>query len=430
MGQIPRKNHLYTFNKFICVLICIWFAWPYANYTLGMNFGVGLTFLWLATSGRFIFMKKWSIDLILVVVFFITITPYVFTGNFRYSSFNTVSILGTFYLFFLGMFLFHYYAFYRQDYVFLGKIAFVTIVFYVVGSIQTYIGLSIYPAASRYLAVGGLNPEARSVYYSMGIGGFNFVYSSVFLLIMTVHTLIKQRTKISSSSALLLLLSAIFIAAMIVRSSYAIALLMSILGCVLVFTKNQRLFYGLLILSIVLLLMTPPESISKVFLGLADLFSNKPTLNEKLVDVAQTLNNGYGSQSQTMYRIELYATSLKTFFEQPLFGINGPLGDGNGVIGGHSGWFDMMAYFGLFTIIPMFLSIVFNFNKMLRLSKGNHSFAAVYIVQVLFLVYGIINPVLYIYQIGLIVFFIVPAIPYINQYLNRRHFGMVAVRDR
>ena len=117
MSTIGKKNYLYTFNKFLCILFCIWFAWPYANYYLGMYFGMTLSFVWLVTSGYFILMKKWSIDLIMVVAFFTTMIPYVLTGEFRYSSFNMISILGTFY-FFIGMFIFQYYYYYKKNFVF------------------------------------------------------------------------------------------------------------------------------------------------------------------------------------------------------------------------------------------------------------------------------------------------------------------------
>lgn len=423
MSTIGKKNYLYTFNKFLCILFCIWFAWPYANYYLGMYFGMTLSFVWLVTSGYFILMKKWSIDLIMVVAFFTTMIPYVLTGEFRYSSFNMISILGTFYLFFIGMFIFHYYYYYKKDFVFLGKLALITIVFYSVGAVQTYAGLLIYPEASRYLAVGGLNPEIRAAYTSIGIGGFNFVYSSVFLLIMIVYIFTRQKSKYLKKRRLLIIFLILVIFSTIVKSSYTIAILISIFGCILVIAvKNRRVFYALLFLSTFILLTVSDNVLSHILYNIANIFSNNLILNEKFLDLAQTISRNQGNSSQTLYRMELYTSSLSTFVKNPLFGINGPFGNINDRIGGHSGWLDMMAYFGLFSTIPLFSAIGLNFKKILQINKKEGSFFGIYSVQLLFIVYGIINPILYVYQIGLIMFLIVPSMPYIYCYLRKKSF--------
>lgn len=416
-----NNNSMYKLNKFLCLMFCIWFAWPYLNYWLGMYYGVIISILWIATSGRFIFLKKWSLDLILTLIFFITLLPYVITGEFKYSTFNTISILGTFYLFLIGMYMFQYYINYRKDYMFLGKIATFTVAFFVIGSIQTFIGLSMYPQASRYLAVGGLDQATRELFSSMGIGGFNFIYSAVFLLLIVFHTLVNQKDKLPFMAFIFLSLSILVIGAMIIKSSYAIAVLMLILGVVLVLTvRSKRTFYILLALSIVFLLVFPLNLSGRMLLDIVNLFPNNTILKEKLFDLAQTIINIKDYHSQTMARLELYALSLKTFLKQPIFGINGPFGNKNDSIGGHSGWFDIMAYFGLFVTIPLFASIMDNFRKILKLFKNHESKTGFYIIQFFFIVYGIINPILYIYEIGLVVFLIVPSLPYISFYLKSK----------
>lgn len=415
-----RDNYLYKLNKLICIIFCIWFSWPYANYRLGMYFGVMLTFLWLASAANFLFLRKWGKNLILVVIFFITMIPYIITGEFNYTSFNTVSLLGTFYLFFLGMFMFHYYFFYRKDFFFLGRIALTTITFYTVGSIQTYIGLSMYPEASRYLAIGGLNPDIKTSYSSMGIGGFNFVYSTVFLFIISVQTFAKHKIENSNRQKLLLVLPILAMGLMIFKASYAIAILMSLLGCFLVLiTRNKKMFYILLIISICTLLIVPNSVLNNIFLDLSSLFPLGSNLNKKFVDVAQAISNNKGNQSQTVHRFELYLSSLNIFSNYPLFGINGPRGNNSIRVGGHSGWLDMMAYFGLFVTIPMFAAIGIYLKKILKINSGFDSYIGILVVQVFFIVYGIINPILYVYQIGLIVFLVVPSIPYLHYCMKR-----------
>ena len=151
--------------------------------------------------------------------------------------------------------------------------------------------------------------------------------------------------------------------------------------------------------------MTVSDNVlSHILYNIANIFSNNLILNEKFLDLAQTISRNQGNSSQTLYRMELYTSSLSTFVKNPLFGINGPFGNINDRIGGHSGWLDMMAYFGLFSTIPLFSAIGLNFKKILQINKKEGSFFGIYSVQLLFIVYGIINPILYVYQIGLIMF--------------------------
>ncbi len=414
MDKVLNNDLLYRLNKFICVLFCVWFAWPYANYKLGMYVGVALSLGWIITTGRFLVLKKWSADLVFIVAYFITFIPYVLTGEFEYSSFNPYSILGTFYLFFIGSFMFQYYRRYKSDKKFLGKIAFITIIFYVLGAVQTYIGLHNFPNAARVLAVGGLDYQYREMYSNMGIGGFNFVYSSCFLAIMLIHPLRKEKNTFSKKTRFLLFVGLIILLLMILKASYAIAILITLFGIGMVFVvRNKTSFYLLLIILLLTLFIIPKEVIAQILMEGANLFHDNKIISEKFSDLAKSFVD-VSSSSQTGYRFELYFSSLKTFIENPLFGINGPFGKGDFNVGGHSGWFDMMAYFGLFTVIPLFSAIYFNFKKIRSLARGTNSYGYIITIQFLFIIYGVINPLLYIYQIGLIIFLVVPSVPYMN----------------
>lgn len=414
MVRTGNQNNLYRLNKAICILFCIWFAWPFASYRLGMYFGVVLSLLWIATTGVFLFMMKWNADLLLTICFFITLLPYVLTGTFKYSTFNPLSLLGTFYLFFIGMFIFQYYHS-RNDLHFLGLLAIITLFFYGIGSIQTIIGLFKYPAASRYLAVGNPDPVLRTTYTNAGIGGFNYVYSAIFLLIIMANDIVKKRSLYPFKYKMLVLLALTAMLFMIVRASYAIALMMSFLGCALVlFVRRKRTFYILAIqfVCIMLIFSATEGFFSTIFFKLADVFDSNPVIYEKLRDLALTFGN-LTIYSQTTNRIQLYYSSFRSFLSNPLFGVHGPFGTSSYIVGGHSGWLDLMAYYGLFATIPLFLAIGSNFIKIIRINRHNESTIGILVVQVLFIALGIINPILYVYHIGLVVFLIVPSVPYI-----------------
>jgi len=414
-----KRMNIYSINKLFCILFCMWFAWPYATHKLGMYFGIVISFLWVITTGQFMLIKRWSLDLGAILVFFITLIPYLLTGEFKYSSLNTVSTLGTFYLFFLGIFMFHYYNYYKKDYPFLGKAATITIIFYLVGGIQTYIGLLNHPLASRILAQN-TNPQAQEMFLSLGIGGFGYIYSAVFLSIMIVYPIIKQRKNIPNKIIVLLWLTNIVLLSMIIKASYTFAILITVSGCILVLLiKNKFLLYSLLMVTSVFIIIIPQYYIAGLFLNIAELFSNNVIVKEKIIDFSTTLSGGYSTNSQTFNRIDLYLSSLRTFLKYPFFGLNASFGDTNSIIGDHSGWFDMMAYFGLFVVLPMFSAIGLSLKKTLRLHKRKDSFMYLLIIYVFFIVYGFINPILYVYNIGLVVYFIVPSIPYIENYFNR-----------
>ena len=148
-------------------------------------------------------------------------------------------------------------------------------------------------------------------------------------------------------------------------------------------------------------------------MNIAYLFEDNDIIYTKFVDLAQVfLENSTGSQTEN--RGHLYLTSLNTFIHNPLFGIYGPLGDQlNSKIGGHSGWLDLMAMYGVFGSLPLFLGILLNFKKQLLFYSGHPYFVFLLIVQFLFICFGFLNPVIYVYQIGFAIFVVAPSLPFL-----------------
>ncbi|WP_335489387.1 hypothetical protein, partial [Bacillus sp. JJ1773] len=71
-----------------------------------------------------------------------------------------------------------------------------TIFFYFIASIQTFLGLMEYPLASRELATG--TAPLQQIYMSLGIGGFGFVYSAVFINIIILYFLVKKHPNVNN----------------------------------------------------------------------------------------------------------------------------------------------------------------------------------------------------------------------------------------
>jgi hypothetical protein len=403
-------------NRWIVILLCVWMVWPYFNYKIGVITFVAFLVLWLITTDYRWLFEKWTLDLVFILIWGITFIPYIITGNFMYGSLDPKYALITIFLFIFGIFINHYYMFYKKDFVTLGRIAFISLLMYLIGSIQTYYGLKEFPMASRMLAA--TNNSMQYVYMSLGIGGFGFVYSLVFITIVSLYLIKRMNT--TKIYRFLFVASFVFFIFTIIEASYAIALIFTFVGIVLAFSiKGKRSLVIGVFLALVFILLIPKDFIGEFLLNTAYLFKNNDTLFTKFLDLGQVfLGNSTGSQTVT--RGHLYLTSLNTFIHNPLFGIYGPLGDQfNGEIGGHSGWLDFMAMYGICGSLPLFLAIILNFRKHLLFYSGHPYYVFLIIAQILFICFGFLNPVTYVYQIGFALFVVAPALPFLPYAFGR-----------
>ncbi|MGE7947227.1 O-antigen ligase family protein [Lysinibacillus sp. NPDC093688] len=411
---------LYRVNQIACLMMCMWIAIPYFRVRVGVAFLLIMFGIWIITTDLKWLTKKLTLDLFLVVVFFATFIPYIVSGSLQYGEAGPNMIRVNFPIFFVGIFINHYYMYYKEDYKVLGRIAFFSLVFFTIGSIQTYIGLLKYPMASRELAGAVVNnPVLGMLYNKLGIGGFGHIYSASFLLVVSLYLLIRKSALITIKERILASITVISIFLMLLQASYATSLIIIFLGFLLVlFVRNISSFIISIIVAGTLFLIVPKNIVNQFLLEISYFFSGNFILNEKFSDLANTFlfNTGDG---QTGDRIILYKNSLHTFFSNPLFGIYGPFGNLNaGSIGGHSGWLDLLGYYGLFTVIPLFLTIFFNFRKHMRFYKNTNFYGFIIVIFFLILVFGLINPILYVYEIGYVLFCIVPAIPFIGYAFN------------
>lgn len=399
-------------NQLFVILICLWIAMPFFRIRAGVIFLILMFFAWLMTTDLNWLTKKIYLNLVFVLLFFVTFIPYIIVGDLHYGEVGANAILISFPLFFMGLFINHYYMFYKKDYKTLGKIAFYFLVFFTFGSLQTYFGLLKYPMASRLLATGV--SEFSEIYNLMGIGGFGYIYSGTFLLLSISYTFLRRRNLLSIKYRILIIFSIVVIFLMLLRASYATSLIITFCGLLLIlFVRNKLTLMISLLLIVIVVTFVSQSLIAEFFLIIANFFSENPILNEKFVDLASTFT--YSSlDGQTGTRMDLYISSLKVFLENPLFGIYGPFGNQNAsLVGGHSGWLDLLAYYGLFTSIPLFIAFYYNFKILFSLFKKSKFNIYIAILYFLIFVFGLINPILYVYEIGFVLFCIIPAIPFI-----------------
>lgn len=411
-------------NFFACILMCMWFTLPYFRIRAGVASLILFFAVWLVTTGLRWLIKGWRIDMVFVIVFFLTFLPYFLTGNINYGKAGPQIILVHFPLFFVGIFINHYYMYYKKDYKTLGKIVTFTIFFIFIGSIQTYSELLKNPLASRILGTAGTLYETEKIAFNQsGVGGYGYIYACSFFFIGLLFLLLLNYQNISKTMKVIIPISMFCLVLMIIEAAYAIALMLLVSGIILaLMIKSKKRAAILMILFILFLLFIPSNLIGEFFIYIANIFSDNFIINEKFTDLGMSLLlDSQGSQTST--RINLYVTSLNTFIRQPIFGIYGPMGNDFATVGAHSSWFDLLAYYGLFSGIPLGLIFYYNFKKHLNFYKENKYYGYLIVIFFLLIILGIINPVLYVYEVGFIIFMVIPIIPFISQSFSLK-YGM------
>jgi len=320
--------------------------------------------------------------------------------------------------------------YYKRNYYVLGVIVVTSLIAFTIGSVQTYMGLELNPLASRILATSVSHFEEEKVKLNqMGVGGFGYIYASGFLFLTLLYFVPKYRFKLRKIIKGIILVSLTAISFMILKASYTTVILIILSGILLVtVVRNKRMLVLTLVVIFVLILLIPQSSLGENILLFSKLFSGNSIVFEKLNDLGTSLLYNI-TTSQTNNRINLYMQSANTFFNQPLFGIYGPFGNINSSVGGHSGWLDLLAFYGLFTGVPLVAILYTNFKKHLRVYREDRYYGYLVVIYFLFVVLGFINPVLYVYEIGFVLFMVVPSVPMISVEIRSKYLSLRGDKD-
>lgn len=411
--EVNKSDHsiISRLNIFCSILFVIWTSWPFSNYLMGRYYtGIVISFIWLI-SINWKLMTKLPHELFWFFIFFISLIPYVISNSFAGSDY--LSVFGVYYLSFIGIFINYYYMFLKRDYKTLKSIALTAIVFYVIGSIQTYIGLLQHPLAARMLA-GAIvrDPQLGITYSELGIGGFGYIYSACFVA-MSLVFLLKQKIKIRHK--IYIIISLISMILMILKASYATAILILLFGSIviIILDRGKSLFISLMLVFIIFLVV-PSEVEGNLMKKFASIFSSNEIIYERILDLSNIFT-GDIDQTLTGNRRDKYLSSLYTFFKFPMFGVYGPLGNQKfNMIGGHSGWLDFLASYGLFSTIPLVAMICIVFTRQLKFYKNSGYYVWILVLQIIYIGFGLINPIMNIHEIGISMFLIIPSIPFIQ----------------
>jgi hypothetical protein len=203
------------------------------------------------------------------------------------------------------------------------------------------------------------------------------------------------------------------LAAAVFKASFTIAILISIAGLIsVVFVKNRRTLFVYMFIFAVLIFIIPQTFLAEIFIKIAEIFKNSTVVKTRILDVANNIFLGTLSEGLTGNRFDKYIKSITTFLKYPLFGIYGPFGNLNASPSGHSGWIDQLAYYGLATGIPLIAALYYNIKKHLQFFKKSKYLGYMTVSAFLFILLGLINPSITVFDIGFMFFCIIPAIPF------------------
>lgn len=224
----------------------------------------------------------------------------------------------------------------------------VSAVFILITTLTSIFGLLVDPQASRTLAMGGLSNEQLMAYYKQNIGGFSFVYMIPIILPMIFVCYKKKQFN--------LLLLAIMIIPMIYfvfLAQYTIGIIFLFLSLLSIhFARNYSLnkFVFITVAAVlILLLIKPVIGDFFYFLGSKDVgveFSIRLNAMGDMLTGHEIASEAYINRENS------YMTSLNTFFSSLMLGSH-IYWSGN--IGGHSFILDILALYGVFGIIALFL---------------------------------------------------------------------------
>ena len=264
------------------------------------------------------------------------------------------------------------------------------IVFFAVSVILTLTTLSVDSNASRLLA-GKATESERAAYYAKGVGGYGFVFGSVFIS----YALVKFGRRINFKPGKIAIIALLaVIAVMVILASYTTAIILFfILVFVSAFTsaKKHNWIGFVLLFAGALLVILFRNSIFEIFAQLGKSLE-LPYVENRFTQLLQASDEG---SVEGLRRYTLYKESLDAFFSQPLTGA--------AEVGGHSEIFDLLGMYGVFAI-PFIVSQALMFRQMAK-----DSVFKVEIVYWIFFAYMFIDTVDSIVTIP-IVYYIIPFI--------------------
>lgn len=227
------------------------------------------------------------------------------------------------------------------------KVLIISFILLFITSITSIYGLISDPIASKILAMGGIDEHILMTYYQKNIGGFSITYMIPIIVPMLIATY--KTKKISFFKFIILALPITYF---LYKTQYATALLMLIVALLSYFFADKYSFkkFILIVIAIVLFFVIARSLIGQILYYIAD---SNPSfeISQRFHALGDTMMGIESVTDAYVNRVNAYQLSITDFFSSPILG---QLFSG-GRTGGHSFIFDILALYGVFGIVALFL---------------------------------------------------------------------------
>lgn len=273
----------------------------------------------------------------------------------------------------------------KNDYRFAKTFLVSVLVCFLLTSITTYIGCTLYPGASRALA-GSLgaqgDTELLAFYNSMNIGGFEFVYTLVLFCPILIF-LIKEH-KLRTYHKLLFIALLIWALVVIVQTEYTTAVMVSFLSLMLFLMKANKKNYIILLIILGLLIFVA----SDLLMFLSTVVSSE-TLSNRMEDISQVIQ-GLDTSSSAGHtdidsRKDLYQLAWSAFTESPIWGTGR-------TVGGHSFLLNILSRYGLIGLCLMIYQFTQIYMYSIKTQSKSPAYNFVFFIFLMQLILAVLNP--------------------------------------
>lgn len=222
---------------------------------------------------------------------------------------------------------------------------------YVLVGINTYIHLIKNPLVSRYLSMGlPVSKQLLGPGNFYGVGSHGYAYSLVAIILLFGFLFFNFRNK-KVYKVLTILMSIAFMT-LLIKIAFTMAILLMTIFFILIIVigyTNKRTFIVITIVGFVMFIIFH-SFFSYMFINISEIKSIPKEVSVRLMEISQFLSGNKMAGTDLNGRLNLYSQSVDAFKNNIYFGI--VFNSSNTYeAGGHSAWLDLLANFGLPSIL-------------------------------------------------------------------------------
>lgn len=254
-----------------------------------------------------------------------------------------------------------------NDYGLAKTLALFLLFYYLITAVTTYLGLNIFPEASRDMARSVETEDAKlfGQYMRLNIGNFGFIYK---LVILIVALIIAYKERLANRIIFVSML--ILFAMTIVKSQYTFGITIGAIGFILLLVpKNFKAASFKYVTVFAILCVIVLWSLLPLLLDFLSTLFDSAEVAMRFISVSDAMSvgdmNAVDDKSDLGLRLYLYGLSLRAFIAYF------PIGTWDqSLIGGHSYMLDTVACYGFIGLICLIIQIKKMYHLFLKPSKG------------------------------------------------------------